>query len=69
MLIMTLERAQKKNKKKQKKTKRNDSEILKIDVFRAIFRFSYIFFVFAVLPGYRSQFFLPGILIFGMRVP
>ena len=44
------------------------SKILKIDVFRAIFRFSYIFFVFACYQATGHNF-LPGNLIFGMRVP
>ena len=44
------------------------SEILKIDVFRAIFRFSYIFFVFACYPATGHNF-LHMNLNFGMKGP
>ena len=52
----------------EKAKKKFFSEILKIDVFRAIFRFSYIFFVFACYQATGHNF-LHMNLNFGMRRP
>ena len=53
---------------KRKNRKKLFPEILKIDVFRATFRFSYIFFVFACYPATGHNF-LHMNLNFGMRGP